>query len=78
MQSNAGRIYELEDAVRRCLRLFRECVVIELAASSWGSDEIILDPPLDGPRWEGLPGEHPILELLHKALQGNRRGHHAN
>ena len=78
MQSNAGRIYELEDAVRRCLRLFRECVVIELAASSWGSDEIILDPPLDGPRWEGLPGEHPIIELLHKALQGNRRGHHAN
>ena len=81
MQSNAERIYELEDAVRRCLRLFRECVVIEFAPSSWGSwgsDEIILDPPFEGPRWEGLPGEHPIIEILHKVLQGNRRGHHAD
>jgi len=78
MQSNTGRINELEDAVGRCLRLFRECVCIELAPSSWGSDEIILDPPLEGPLWEGMPGEHPIIEILHKAIQGNRRGHHAN
>jgi hypothetical protein len=61
--------FRLEKAVRRCLRQLREVVVFELAPSSWGSDELLLDPPLEGPRWDGMPGTHPMIYFLQEALK---------
>ena len=37
MKQHEARIAELEDAVSRCLRHFRELVVEELAPSSWAT-----------------------------------------
>ena len=75
MLKDAVRIAMLEDAVRICLRELRECVVLELAPSAWWTldGSILLDPPLEGPRWEGLPGTHPMISRLHNAL--SNRGH---
>ena len=74
-EASRARVAELEEVARRCLRHFREVVVEELAPSSWMSlgEDILLDPPLEGPRWEGMPGTHPMIDLLHKALKGGRR-----
>ena len=74
-EASRARVAELEEVARRCLRHFREVVVEEIAPSSWMSlgEDILLDPPLEGPRWEGMPGTHPMIDLLHKALKGDRR-----
>ena len=75
-EASRARVAALEDAVSRCLRHFREVVVVELAPSSWGSEDLLLDPPLEGPRWEGMPGTHPMIDLLHEALNGDRLRRH--
>jgi len=76
MKQHEARIAELEDAVSRCLRHFRELVVEESAPSSWVSVDLLLDPPLEGPRWEGIPGTHPMVDFLHEVLNGDKLRRH--
>jgi len=71
------RVAMLEDAIRICLAQLRECVVMELAPSAWDTldGSILLDQPLEGPRWEGLPGTHPMISRLRNALDHRGEGH---
>lgn len=62
----------IEDRLVRVERILSNVVLMELAPTAW----IPFDPSnlnLEGPKWEGLPGEYPLLDFIHSALEAVHR-----
>jgi len=65
----------IEDVLMRCDRVLRDAILLELSPASWN----VLSPmdeeyfkqtiPDKGPVWNGLPGTHPLLPIIRRAIR---------
>ena len=69
------------DALVRVNRILSDAVAVELSPAAWTACEfndgqlVECDEPYlhdSGPRWEGLPGTHPLLPDVRRALKAAR------